>query len=675
MAKNDVLLLDGILDDRVANKLPSDRRDEAFEYFAVQQVLKEFDFSKDELITGIVDGERDGGIDAFYLIVNGHLVTDPESFLWPRSNAELRLVMVTCKHHDTFKQSTLDALIASLTEILDFAIDEPSLNGSYSAKLLEMRRNLTYTYRKLSPRLSAFSAAIFYVSRGDSRNVGTEVASRGKQLESIVTDSFGSCVANFNFVGATELIELNRRIPTFTLDLPFVEALTSDERYLLLVRLTDYYSFVSEDDSLRRYLFDSNIRDFMGDNRVNEDIKATLNDPNSTDFWLLNNGVTILATSAAIVGKSIRVNDVQIVNGLQTTESVFRHFYASGSFNDERCVLVKIVVTSNPATRDAIIRATNNQTNVELSSLYATDKIQRDIEDTLLRKGLYYDRRRNFYANQGVPINKIVTPLYLAAGYVALVQKAPNQASKLRSRFMRSHESYDHVFNKADPLAVWPAIASLLKQVDSVIETRRPVHRASERFLKKWRYLIGLLLCATHFAKFDFSANELAQIGVSAKMDDMIIRLWDETHQILGIKSDEHGARLKTAAIAMIVREFAARHKIKNLEVVNRFHAWEERKPENVLRDLTDEFIERVRSALPPQPWKPGMHKAVCAQLNCSQRALQAAVGKLIDDGSVYTQRDGVVFDDEGNVLMFDPDRVDSESMKLRELGNLLSKN
>lgn len=49
MAKNDLILLDGIIDDRVANKLPSEKRDEAFEYFCFEQLLKEYDLSSDEI--------------------------------------------------------------------------------------------------------------------------------------------------------------------------------------------------------------------------------------------------------------------------------------------------------------------------------------------------------------------------------------------------------------------------------------------------------------------------------------------------------------------------------------------------------------------------------------------------------------------------------------------------
>src|SRR5688572_6523675 len=113
MAKNDRLLLDGIIDDRVAIRLPSEKRDEAFEYLAFEQVLKDFDLSTDELLSGAIDGRQDGGIDGFYIVVNGHLLQDPESFMWPRTGSDLRVILITCKHHDTFKQATLDALVAT----------------------------------------------------------------------------------------------------------------------------------------------------------------------------------------------------------------------------------------------------------------------------------------------------------------------------------------------------------------------------------------------------------------------------------------------------------------------------------------------------------------------------------------------------------------------------------
>ena len=68
MAKNDVVLLDSILSQRVADSLPSNKLDEVFEFFGLEQILKDFDLSKDELEFGWIDGFDDGGIDAFFVL-------------------------------------------------------------------------------------------------------------------------------------------------------------------------------------------------------------------------------------------------------------------------------------------------------------------------------------------------------------------------------------------------------------------------------------------------------------------------------------------------------------------------------------------------------------------------------------------------------------------------------
>ena len=180
---------------------------------------------------------------------------------------------------------------------------------------------------------------------------------------------------------------------------------TGKDSYLLLVRLEDYWRFVTDEKSnLRRYLFDSNVRDFLGTKGVNDDIARSLTDERWPRFWWLNNGVTILATSATVPGKTIQLQDIQIVNGLQTTETIFRHFKDGSAQSRDRAVLVKIIVSSDAAARDQIIRATNNQNPVEIAALHATDKIQRDIEQ-ILEYGTTgtYQRRKNYYRNIGKP--------------------------------------------------------------------------------------------------------------------------------------------------------------------------------------------------------------------------------------------------------------------------------
>jgi hypothetical protein len=669
MAKNDRILIDGIIDDRIALKLPSDKRDEAFEYLAFEQILKDFDLSQDEILLGSIDGRGDGGIDGFYVLVNGHLLQDPESFTWPRIGSDLRVVLISCKHADTFRQATLDAIIATLTEVLDFGIADQDLKGAYSDSLLRMRANLRFAYRKLSPRLSSFSIAVVYASRGDAVTIGTEVRARAEHLKRVIKDCFGSSKVGVGFLGCSELVELHRKIQNYTLELPFVEALAKGERYVILCRLSDYFNFISDDGHLRRYLFESNVRDFMGLNRVNEEIRTTLEDSQSPDFWWLNNGVTIVATSASIIGKSIQASDVQIVNGLQTTESIFRHFNESGHKVDERCLLVKVIVTQDDAVRDSIIRATNNQTDVELASLHATDKIQRDIEDVLLRNGLFYERRKNHYANQGLSPRQIVSPLYMAAGYVALVLKIPHRAAKLRSKFMRSNESYDTVFSRDASLDIWPKIGHLLKRIDVELERLRPKGKGTERFLKEWRYMVALLAVARATGRYSFTASDLLALDLSKIDANAVDGIWTELRQFAS-KLRLVGGWTSHASVIRACQSFAATHEIADLESLTRQaskgHALEGiSRPVAPEPHVSDEFIQRVRALLPPQPWKPGLHKQVAAQLGCTQSEYFVAVTRLIDDGIVHQQRDGVVYDADGNVVAFDPDRVDPATLTL----------
>ncbi|WP_233862957.1 AIPR family protein [Paraburkholderia adhaesiva] len=668
MAKNDSLLIDGIIDDRVSQKLPSEKRDEAFEYFCIEEILKDWDLSQDELKSGWIDGRGDGGIDAFYVFVNGHPLLDAEQFMWPKAGAELVVSLITCKHHDSFKQVTIDALAATLPEFFDFSIESKDLKGAYSPDLIGQRTKLFFAYRRLAPRLNKMRIEVAYASRGDSNDIGVEVRARSEQIKKIITDSFAKCEASFNFIGSAELIDLNRKKPNFSLELPYVEVFSRGETYVLLANLSAYFRFISDNEGkLRRYLFDSNVRDFMGLNRVNEDIRDTLNNAASPDFWWLNNGVTILATAASVIGNSIHLEDIQIVNGLQTTESIFRHFNGASSVEDNRAVLVKVIVSRDDSVRDAIIRATNNQTDVEQVSLHATDRIQRDIEEVLHRSGIFYERRKNFYVNQGHSAGEIVTPLYIAAGYAALVLKLPHLAAGFRSKYIRSPQAYSAIFSDRSPLEVWPKIAKLLKHADRILETVRPRGGGSaERFLKSNRYLLCLVSVARHLGKFDFSAQDIAKLDVDAITDVAILDNWSRM-AAFGSTRAAWSSKQSVASFCLKMETELGIQNSKRIENAPNLVSAAQKPYHKPTQRVDRDFANKVHALLPDQPWKPGIHKPICDKLGCTVSEYFGAVEQLIEEGLVNRQRDGVVYDSEGNVLMFDPDRVDPDTLQLKE--------
>jgi hypothetical protein len=176
MAKNDTVLIDSILQQRVADSLPSNKLDEVFEFFALEQLLKDFDLSRDELERGWIDGRDDGGVDALFIFINGNLLTDPENFGWPKSGALMEIWIVTCKHHSTFEQAPIDAILASAQELFDLSLKNDELKGNYSDELLQVRDLLMLAYRRLAIAKPKITFKICYVSRGTAMK--SEVAYR-----------------------------------------------------------------------------------------------------------------------------------------------------------------------------------------------------------------------------------------------------------------------------------------------------------------------------------------------------------------------------------------------------------------------------------------------------------------------------------------------------------------
>ncbi|MBD1900841.1 AIPR family protein [Trichocoleus sp. DQ-A3] len=653
MAKNDVILLDGIIDQRLSEGYPSCRRDEVFEFFAFEQTLKDFDLSFDEIDFGWVDGRDDGGVDGFFIFVNGNLLLEIEDFVWPRRNAEILVYVITCKSHETFQQAPLNALLASIQELFDLGIELDNLCGAYSDELLDARKRLHQAYRRLSAVNPSFTIRFAYVSRGDSNAVAENVRARSEQIVALTKTLFSACKAQFDFLGAAELISLYRRIKSFSLSLRFLEILSLERAsYVLLTQIEDYCRFVTDESgAIRRYLFDSNVRDYLGSTGVNEDILISLADPTAPDFWWLNNGVTMLASHAFIDGKELHIEDIQIVNGLQTTESVYKHFQTLGSQSYNRSLLVKVLVSSDATVRDRIIRATNNQTPVELASLRATDKIQRDIEEILERHGWFYERRKNYYRNIGKPSTRFVTPMYLASGMVALLMKNPAKAARLRARFMRSDETYVQVFSDSIPLQAWVSIVEVIKRTEEGLERVRP---DEERFLAKWRSLVALVSVSRIFQTFTFTSQNLIQLDVKALIPELIEETWALIQSQRSEKPKSKDFR-SPELVRKCCQTAASTYGIALPQVVGRRTIDDNLPPKG--KTLPEEFLKAVDAVLPEQPWKPGVHAEIATHLGCKPYKVSQAIRQLVDSGRRYHQKDGVVYDADGKVLMVDSSR------------------
>jgi hypothetical protein len=161
-------------------------------------------------------------------------------------------------------------------------------------------------------------------SGGPHQNVLEKV----EKLEATVRRLFSNAQFRIEFLGSSELLQLARRGPKSSYTLKVDETISTANQigFVCLVRLADYRAFITDNGTLQRHLFEANVRDYQGSTEVNQQIRQTLADKGPEDFWWLNNGISIIASRAALSSKDLTVEDPQIVNGLQTSSEVFNHF-------------------------------------------------------------------------------------------------------------------------------------------------------------------------------------------------------------------------------------------------------------------------------------------------------------------------------------------------------------
>ncbi len=463
---------------------------EAFELFSADQILRKYDLDYDEIESGIVDGEHDGGIDSIYVLVNGKLISDEAIRHLPKSDVRIEVVVIQSKTDTGFNEGVMNNLITTAEELFGLQTNLDELENVYNDKLREIVGRFQEIYKHLASSFPELNFEYSYVTKAKTgEDASANVRRKAKALEKVLKEHFDKCTLDFQFLGARELYELARRSQRQPIPLKFAKGplAETDGSCVVLVHLRDYYQFITyasnSERQLRLEIFESNVRDYEGDIDVNEDIHRTLVEPvQGEDFWWLNNGVTILTTEATSAGEQLTIRDPQIVNGLQTSVEIYRHFSNLPKKGrrklapDNRNILVRVIKCSD-ASRSKIIKATNYQTKIPIASLMATaDPFQEMIEDYLKGQTYFYERRKNFYKNLKKPKRQIVSVTFLAQAVMAIVLQEPNNSRGRPSDLLRNKGAYERVFSRDYPLALFATCIQLTKRVDGFLRREAPLY-------------------------------------------------------------------------------------------------------------------------------------------------------------------------------------------------------
>jgi AIPR protein len=447
-------MLEACLDNFKENEVIS--QDHLFEKFVLSQVTKHHNLSYDEIEESIVDSRGDGGIDFFSIIVtDGYTTTSEDSDnIRFNQNTHAHIFIGQTKKTKSFKEDVIDKLISS-TIIFDLGSSDKELLSRFTLSIVNKIINFKKLYKNVILNGGSITINYIYATISTTTTINKSLSHKIEQLKKMTSEALRGVKVNFSTIGSRELIDLYGRKKPLSLNLTFKENPISTDfstngtkglGYIAVVRLKDYYDFITDNDGfIREELFEGNIRHYQGQVDVNNKIKDSLDNELDKEFWWLNNGITIIAEKPNFTGKEINLTNVQIVNGLQTSFTLAKYF--NKEKDDNRSVLVKIVISENNATIDKIISSTNSQNHVSADLLRATDKIQRDIEVYFSGKGYYYDRRRNFYKNSGKQARKIFSIQYTAQCIEAIIH---NNAHNSRSRpndLAKSDTLYNRIFD------------------------------------------------------------------------------------------------------------------------------------------------------------------------------------------------------------------------------------
>jgi hypothetical protein len=532
MTGNDRIILDKILEQKHQELAPSLTAPKFFEIFTAGEIVKDYDLSYDEIESGIVGEGGDGGVDAIYVFLNGELAQDDTDTSVLKRSVALDLILIQAKAAASFNEAVMDRLKAFTEDLLDFSKDVNSLVSVYNADVISIIKRFRSIYDNLASRFPVLSVVYRYASRGDQ--VHPNVQRKADLLKDVVGQLFSSAEVDFQFLGASRLLDLARRAPRATFSLRLAENPISSSgavAFVCLVSLKDYHAFITDENgNLTRSIFESNVRDYQGTTEVNEQIQTTLREKCDDEFWWLNNGITIVAAKATLSGKTLTIEDPQIVNGLQTSTVIFNHFKEHNTENETRNLLVRVIVPPVAESRDRIIKATNSQTLIPIASLRATEVIHRDIEEYLRPYGLFYDRRKNHYKNEGKPIEKIVSIPHLAQAVMAMALQRPNDARARPSSLLKRDEEYERVFSRDYPIALYLNCALLMKRVDQIV--RSDAAGLDSKDQTNIRFYVAMDAACTAAGKAAPTPQEVAAVAVATIADDAINAAKDRVLQM-----------------------------------------------------------------------------------------------------------------------------------------------
>ena len=552
MSKNAQILLENLIEQEFQNNDNYSIISDYFEFFSASQILKNQGLSDDEVDNGIVGKGLDGGCDSIYLFLNNLLITpDVIDHISASKDSILEMIIIQSKKTTSFGEAAVMKWKTISENLLDLSKTITDFMERYNADVLEAFTTFRDTYTRLITSRVKLKFRFYYATLASELH--PNVIQQAEELKDTIKGLFPNAVVEVTFVDSDALFDMYNAVIENRVNLRFADIPISpnQKNYVALVDLKSYFNFIVNDEGdVRKSFFDSNVRDYQGKNNVNNSISETLHRIDNNDFWWLNNGVTVLASEATLVNnRELQIVNPEIVNGLQTSMEIYNYFSQNREAleSEKRSVLIRIIVPDNEESRDQIIFATNNQTNIPKATLRVTDPIHLQIEMYFKSRGLFYDRRKNYYKNQGRKPAEIVGVSFLAQCLITIFLKKPDYARARPSTLLNDEKTYNELYEKNNDLEVFYRVAVLGKKIQKNV---RSVSDYSQAEKSDILYYVLYAVIADVLNKKNITPSDIKNLDMDSVTDTIIENIRNRVYEIY----KQHGGNGRVAKSAEFIQ-------------------------------------------------------------------------------------------------------------------------
>ena len=552
MSKNAQILLESLIEQEFQNNDNYSSISDYFEFFSASQILKNQGLSDDEVDNGIVGKGLDGGCDSIYLFLNNLLITpDVVEHISAPKDSILEMIIIQSKKTTSFGEDAVMKWKTISGNLLDLSKTTTDFTARYNTDILEAFTTFRDTYTRLITSRVKLKFRFYYATLASELH--PNVIQQAEELKDTIKGLFPNAVVEVTFVDSDTLFEMYNAVIENRVNLKFADIPISpnQKNYVALVDLKSYFNFIVNDEGdVRKSFFDSNVRDYQGKNNVNSSISETLHRADDNDFWWLNNGVTVLASEATLVNnRELQIVNPEIVNGLQTSMEIYNYFSENREAleSEKRSILLRIIVPDNEESRDQIIFATNNQTNIPKATLRVTDPIHLQIEMYFKSRGLFYDRRKNYYKNQGHKPAEIVGVSFLAQCLITIFLKKPDYARARPSTLLNDEKTYNELYEKNNDLEVFYRVALLGKKIQKNVRSGSDYSSAEKSDIL---YYVLYAVIADVLGKRNITPADIKNLDMDSVTDTLIEDIRNRVYEIY----KQHGGNGRVAKSAEFIQ-------------------------------------------------------------------------------------------------------------------------